>query len=52
MSIVPATDPSCSTGLTIPSIATIIDARPRDVGGFKVGRLSPATARACESCEI
>lgn len=45
MSILPTTDPSCSNCPTTPSIATVIDARPRDVGGFEVGRLLPSSAR-------
>lgn len=45
MSITPATDPSCSSCPTTPSIASIVDAKARDVGGFKVGRLLPAAAQ-------
>lgn len=45
MSIVPVTDPSCASCTTTPSIATIIDARPRDLGGFNVARLLPSASR-------
>jgi redox-sensitive bicupin YhaK (pirin superfamily) len=45
MSVLPATDPVCSNSAATPSIATIIDARPRDIGGFMVGRLLPSRAR-------
>ena len=45
MSVLPAMDPSCTSCASTPAIATIIDARPRDIGGFKVGRLLPSTAR-------
>jgi hypothetical protein len=31
--------------VTTPSIAAIIDARPRDIGGFQVGRVLPSAAR-------
>jgi len=45
MSVLPTADPACSSCRATPSIATIIDARPREIGGFKVGRLLPSTAR-------
>jgi hypothetical protein len=45
MSVLPATEPACSTCPSTPAIATMIDARPRDLGGFNVGRLLPAAAR-------
>jgi redox-sensitive bicupin YhaK (pirin superfamily) len=45
MSLLPATEPVSSRCPATPSIATIIDARPRDLGGFKVGRLLPSSAR-------
>ncbi|MFW5876618.1 MAG: pirin family protein [Myxococcota bacterium] len=45
MSVKPTLDPVCSTRPDKPSIATIIDARPRDLGGFRVGRLLPSRAR-------
>jgi len=45
VSILPATDPACSSSPATSAIATIIDARPRDLGGFKVGRLLPSIAR-------
>jgi hypothetical protein len=35
MSIWPATDPACSSCPPTPAIATIIDASPRDIDGFK-----------------
>ncbi len=37
--------PECLDCATTPSIASIIDARPRDLGGFVVRRLLPAAAR-------
>ena len=45
MSILPATEPACSRCPSTPAIATIIDARPRDIDGFKVRRLLPSFAR-------
>src|SRR6266568_3062220 len=45
LSILPATEPACSRCPSTPAIATIIDARPRDIGGFKVRRLLPSFAR-------
>jgi len=45
MSILPAADPACSRCSSTPAIATIVDARPRDLGGFEVRRLLPAAAR-------
>ncbi|MEO8180882.1 MAG: pirin family protein [Deltaproteobacteria bacterium] len=45
MSVSATTEPACSSSTATPSIATIIDARPRDLGGFKVGRLLPSSAR-------
>jgi redox-sensitive bicupin YhaK (pirin superfamily) len=45
MSVLPAADPACSGCPSTPAIATIIDARPRDIDGFKVRRLLPSPAR-------
>ena len=45
MSTRPAAEPACSTCPTTPAIANIIDARPRDLGGFTVRRLLPAAER-------
>jgi len=45
MSILPATEPTCSRPRGAPAIATLIEARPRDLGGFTVGRVLPAVAR-------
>src|SRR5262249_7098207 len=45
MTVRPTVDPACSRSLTSPEIATIIDARPRDLGGLTVGRVLPAPAR-------
>jgi redox-sensitive bicupin YhaK (pirin superfamily) len=45
MSFLPTTDPACSSCPDVPAIETIIDARPRDLGGLKVGRLLPSAAR-------
>jgi hypothetical protein len=39
MSILPAAEPACSRCPSTPVVATIIDARPRDIGGFEVRRL-------------
>lgn len=45
MSVWPVTDPACSNCPSTPEIATIIDARPRDVDGFRVRRLLPSATR-------
>lgn len=45
MTVLSINEPACSTCPATPSIATIIDARPRDIGGFKVGRVLPSIAR-------
>lgn len=45
MSVLPTAEPACSSCPRTPSITTIIDARPRDLGGFKVARLLPSRAR-------
>jgi hypothetical protein len=45
MSVVPVTDPECSSAVGTPAIA-VIDARERDLGGVAVRRvLLPAPAR-------
>jgi redox-sensitive bicupin YhaK (pirin superfamily) len=44
MSVLPTIDPACSRSPETPAIATVIDARPRDLGGFAVGRVLPAAA--------
>jgi hypothetical protein len=45
MSVLPATDPACTQCPSTPAIEHLIDARPRDIEGFKVGRLLPSLAR-------
>jgi hypothetical protein len=45
MSIWPTVDPVCSRGAATSVIADLIDARPRDLGGFTVGRVLPSSAR-------
>ncbi len=45
MSVTPSVEPICSSSLSSPAVATIIDARSRDVGGFPVRRLLPSRAR-------
>jgi redox-sensitive bicupin YhaK (pirin superfamily) len=45
MTVWPAVDPACSRSRASPEIATIIDARSRDLGGLTVGRVLPAPAR-------
>jgi len=45
MSVQPAIDPTCITCTSTPAIQLIIDARPRDIGGFSVQRLLPFSAR-------
>ena len=45
MTVWPAVDPACSRSPASPEIATIIDARSRDLGGLTVGRVLPAPAR-------
>jgi redox-sensitive bicupin YhaK (pirin superfamily) len=44
MSVWPTVDPVCSQSDESSAIATVIDARPRDIGGFTVGRVLPSTA--------
>jgi hypothetical protein len=45
MSIQPAFDPKCRVCPTTPDIETIIDGRPRDIGGFSVRRVLPSASR-------
>lgn len=45
MSTQPAFDPVCSRCPSTPDIATIIDGRQRDLGGFSVRRVLPSAAR-------
>ena len=45
MSVWPTADPACSSCPATPEIATVIDARPRDLGGFTVGRILPSAVR-------
>jgi redox-sensitive bicupin YhaK (pirin superfamily) len=45
MSVLPATAPTCSGNPQVPAIATIIDAKPRDLGGFSVRRVLPSLSR-------
>ena len=45
MSVQSDLEPACSGCPSTPAIATLIDARPRDVDGLKVRRLLPSMAR-------
>jgi redox-sensitive bicupin YhaK (pirin superfamily) len=45
MSVFPTIDPVCSRSAAAQGITTVVDARPRDLGGFTVGRVLPAEAR-------
>jgi redox-sensitive bicupin YhaK (pirin superfamily) len=45
MSVFPTIDPMCSRSAAAQGIATVIDGRPRDLGGFTVGRVLPVEAR-------
>lgn len=45
MSVLPDIEPASGPCPGTPQIATVIDARPRDLGGFTVGRVLPAPAR-------
>jgi hypothetical protein len=45
MSVFPTVDPVCSRSTAAQGIATVVDARPRDLGAFTVGRVLPAEAR-------
>ena len=45
MSVLPDTEPASVPCPGTPQLATVIDARPRDLGGFTVGRVLPSAAR-------
>jgi redox-sensitive bicupin YhaK (pirin superfamily) len=45
MSILPATDPVCSSRAAAPEISSIIDAQPRNIDGFSVRRVLPSMVR-------
>lgn len=45
MSVRPSLDPACSLSPSTSVIDTVIDARPRDLGGFSVRRVLPSLAR-------
>lgn len=45
MSWTPATDPVCTTSTATSAVATTIEGRSRDLGGFVVRRVLPAAAR-------
>jgi redox-sensitive bicupin YhaK (pirin superfamily) len=45
MSVLPDLEPTSETCPGTPQLATVIDARPRDLGGFTVGRVLPSAAR-------
>lgn len=45
MSVRPSLDPACSSHAPESTIATVIDALPRDLGGFAVRRVLPSPAR-------
>jgi redox-sensitive bicupin YhaK (pirin superfamily) len=45
MSVRPAIDPACSTSSRERVVETVIDGRPRDLGGFEVRRVLPSAAR-------
>jgi redox-sensitive bicupin YhaK (pirin superfamily) len=45
MSVRPVIDPACKTRSDAGTVATVIDARTRDIGGFAVRRLLPSAAR-------
>ena len=45
MSIQATADPACNGCESTPDIATLIDGKPRDIGGFGVRRLLPSAAR-------
>jgi redox-sensitive bicupin YhaK (pirin superfamily) len=44
MSAAPMAEPDYSRRASTPEVATVIDARPRDIGGLTVGRVLPAAA--------
>jgi redox-sensitive bicupin YhaK (pirin superfamily) len=45
MSVLPDLEPATAPCPGTPQLATVIDARTRDLGGFTVGRVLPSTAR-------
>jgi redox-sensitive bicupin YhaK (pirin superfamily) len=45
MSVTPVVEPVCSSSAATPAVATIIDARARDLGGLAVRRVLPSVAR-------
>jgi len=45
MSVLPDIEPASTPCPGTPQLTTVIDARPRDLGGFTVGRVLPAPAR-------
>lgn len=45
MSVRPAIDPLCKPCESTPAVETIIEARPRDLGGIRVRRILPSSAR-------
>jgi len=45
MSVLPDAEPAWAPCPATPQLAAVIDARPRDLGGFKVGRVLPSTVR-------
>lgn len=45
MSVLPTIDPVCARGPAASAIATVIDGRPRDIGGFAVRRVLPSAMR-------
>ncbi len=45
MSVRPASEPECAESSPERAVATVIDARPRDLGGFEVRRVLPSAAR-------
>jgi len=45
MSVQPAVEPLCSSTSAVPTIANVIDARPRDLGGIAIRRVLPTAAR-------
>src|SRR5712692_569804 len=45
MSVLPSVDPVCARSAATSAITTVINGRPRDLGGFAVRRVLPAAAR-------
>ena len=45
MSVLPDIEPASAPCPGTPQLSTVIDARPRDLGGFTVGRVLPSPAR-------